>query len=303
MNENTFYDALAESVVTIGDISFNSHKQEGEGAAKSCTSLFYPGCSFTNFAPELVVPLYHMLEDLGQVDGISFICCGKILKFEPDAKTIKPAFQSRLAQTIATQGIKRMVVACPNCVAELRGMAQIHEELADLEIILLPELLLEMGLTISIEDISVVLSQDEELKNELMPRLSVHDSCPDRKTGELAQSVRNLFPPEVLHEMEHSRARSICCGALANAAGHPGVAKRQANSRGEEARSAQATSIVTYCMSCAHTLGHNHIGMPVHHYLEFLTGVYVDWESKSEFMAYRLLFDELQGKRHFFGVG
>lgn len=303
MRENTFYDALAGSVVTIGDNSFNSHKQEGEGAAKSCTSLFYPGCSFTNFAPELLVPLYRMLEDLGQVDGISFICCGKILKFEPDAKTVKPAFQSRLAHAIATQGIKRMVVACPNCVAELRGMKKTYEELIDLEIVLLPELLLEIDLTIAIEDIRGVLSQDEELKNELMPQLSVHDSCPDRKTGELAQSVRNLFPAEVFYEMEHSRARSICCGALANAAGRPDVAKRQANSRGEEARSAQATSIVIYCMSCAHMLGHNHIGMPVHHYLEFLTGVYVDWELKPEYMAYRLLFEELQGKRHFFGVG
>ncbi len=303
MSENTFTDALAGSVVTIGEASFGDEKLEGDGAAQGCTSLFYPGCSFTNFAPELLIPLYRMLKDRGQVDGVSFICCGKILKFEPDAKTVKPAFQEQLADVIVARGIERMVVACPNCIAELRAMREKYENLAGLEIALLPEVLLECGIAVSHDDIRTLLQKDERLKDEEVPKLSIHDSCPDRRTGELARSTRKLFPPEVLHEMEHNYARSICCGALANAAGRPDVAKKQAISRGEEARAAHATSIVTYCMSCAHMLGHNDIGMPVHHYLEFVTGIHVDWASKPEYMAYRLLFEELQGKRNFLGVG
>ncbi len=60
----------------------------------------------------------------GAVDGISLLCCGKILSYEADGAELMKSFQLQLCDHLADTGIKRIVAACPNCVKALReGLA------------------------------------------------------------------------------------------------------------------------------------------------------------------------------------
>lgn len=49
--------------------------------SRAAASLFFPGCSFINYGLPLVQ--VNTPADAGRVDGISLLCCGKILSYEP----------------------------------------------------------------------------------------------------------------------------------------------------------------------------------------------------------------------------
>ena len=90
MDEYAFEDALANSKVTctFPGLEAVSVASSGESA---CESLFFPGCSFINYAMPLVQSVYDLLEGAGQVDGISLLCCGKILEYEGDGGAARAA--------------------------------------------------------------------------------------------------------------------------------------------------------------------------------------------------------------------
>ncbi len=302
MNRHEFVDALADSVITLDGASFDSHSIQGDGAAKRCTSLFFPGCSFTNYAQEILTPLYQRLVDEGIADGISLVCCGKILKFEENAEEVKPAFQADLKERLLAGGIKRIVAACPNCVKEFRSLL---DEEDGIEVVVLPRALADAGIRLDEEQIRGILACDSREKGTVpfsRPCLSIHDSCPDRDYGQFADAARELFDPSLLVEMKSNRKRSICCGALLNAMGRHEAALKQAERRGEQAVEVQAQAIVTYCMSCVNLLSHWQKDVPVHHYLEFLVGECIDWQTKKPYLEMRFLFEELQGTRSFNGA-
>lgn len=300
MSVYEFDDVLADSHITIESDSYSS---EGVAAieGRECTSLFLPGCSFLNYNPSLVSLLYKRLESTGDADGITLLCCGKILDFEEE-EDIKSSFQIELVKRLLDRGVKRIVAACPNCVTELRMLLASHEEADDIEVIALPVLFREEGLTIDKDSVMQVVKKDEDqpLKDEHF--LAIHDSCPDRKTGEFAESIRALFASELLVEMKHNRKNSFCCGSLANAFGKPNVAVSQAQKHGQEAVECKADTIVTYCMSCAHFLGTMQEDVPVHHYLEFVFNQHFDWRKTPPYLSMRFLFSETHGRRDFYGV-
>ena len=85
MDEYAFTDALANSTVTCTYPDLHATRVlHGDGGAVSCKSIFFPGCSFINYALPLVKSVYDLLHDAGRVDGISLLCCGKILEWEGD---------------------------------------------------------------------------------------------------------------------------------------------------------------------------------------------------------------------------
>ncbi|MDR2716146.1 MAG: hypothetical protein LBB46_05325 [Coriobacteriaceae bacterium] len=286
MNEQMFVDVLTDSEVVLDGSSYTCRRVDGGGAAQSCTSLFFPGCSFINYDPGLAGELFDDLRERGLVDGVTLLCCGKILAFGEGAPAAKPAFQEELMGGLASHGVERIVAACPNCVAELEAL--FRAEGSGIAVVPLSEVLAQAGFKVTVEELAARLGEGGR-GDATMPVAAVHDACPDRATGRFASSVRALFAPEALVEKAHYQERSFCCGSLANAAGHPDVAQSQALQHGAEACEAHAAALVVYCMSCARFLGTLQDSVPVFHYLELLFNKSIDWENLSTDCELRFL--------------
>ena len=299
MEDQTYVDVLTGSQVARTGGMFARIGAAAGATHAEC--VFFPGCSIVNFAPELLDGVYRLLREHGVADGISFLCCGKLLAFEPEAETVIPAFRRQFACALAERGVRRIVTACPNCTAELRTLIE-REGVADVEVVVLPQLLAELGVSVGEEDAARFLAESGVACAGRAPRLAVHDSCPDRKTGEFARGVRALLPEGLLVEMEHNHASSRCCGSLAKAAGKDELATRQAVERGEEGRAAGADALVTVCMSCASQLSFFQESLPVFHYLEILLRRRIDWKNLPPYLSVRFLFEPHEGRRAFEGL-
>lgn len=303
MARAVYTDTLTGSAIALDDHAYalldTADRTHGH---KPVRSLFFPGCSIVNFAQPLMGKAYKTLLDAGIVEGISLLCCGKLLAFEPDADTVCPAFEAELRDSVFGKGIERIVTACPNCTAEMRRVLARDEKTAAVEVIVLPEALVSCGVSLSPADVRAFFEENGIPFAGDAPELAVHDSCPDRKTGEFARGTRSLLPSELLVEMEHNRTRSICCGSLAKAAGKSDAATRQSQMRGEEGLAAGADAIVTACMSCASQLSSFQDSLPVIHYLELLYGERIDWANLPPYLQMRFLFEAKSGKRDYCGL-
>ena len=118
----TYEDALTHYLVEVGESGCQCGAPVAPTPTQPCASIFFPGCSLLNFAPSMVQDVYALLEDAGIVNGMSFLCCGKLLAFEPDAANVVAAFEQKMATALVDAGVERIVAACPNCVETLRDV-------------------------------------------------------------------------------------------------------------------------------------------------------------------------------------
>lgn len=313
----SFEDALTGSTVACDYPGLQALMTENAAEPGACESLFFPGCSLINYALPLVQSVYDLLAKAGCANGISLLCCGKILSYEPDGKQLRKAFEGELIDHVAASRVKRIIAACPNCVAALRHALTSDVRTAGVEVVPLPVVLADLGYRVDAGIARDMLSREcarrhpgeEPLAPEkllFMPK----DSCPDRKTGEFADGLRAIMPAELVVEGEHRRRDSVCCGSLARAAGKFDLADSQARQHGTEALAAGASAIVTACMSCSFQLTSAQHDVPVFHYLELLFDWRIDWQHVDSYMKLRFLFDDSLGvapaassNRAFVGLG
>ena len=301
MDEYAFQDALAGSMVTCSYPDLHATRvADGETADRACTSLFFPGCSFLNYGLPLVKAVYDLLEGAGSVDGMSLLCCGKILAFEPDGAESRPRYEQQLRDHLKDSGIKRIVAACPNCVAALRKLLAVDAACADIEVVPLPVELQALGYKIDAQVATDLARADERVDGDVV--FCAHDSCPDRTTGEFAESMRALMPDGMVVDPEFNRKRSYCCGSRPRAAGHYDLAGKMAARHGVHAKDAGANAIVTACMSCTYLLSSLQADVPVFHYLELLYNWRIPWAYTDQYMKLRFLFDDALGAREFKGL-
>ncbi len=291
MEPFTFTDALSGDTLTFDLNASNvymNERAESDTALDACESVFFPGCSFINYAMPLVQATYNTLVEAGQVDGISVLCCGKILSYEPDGQTIRDAFEDTLVEKLISKKIKRMVCACPNCVKALRGALEKRGFADSIEIMVLPKLLADMGYKLDLDSISKLMG----LEDGKTIKFCVHDSCPDRDFGEFADGLRALIPKGGWVDPEHARRRSICCGSLPRAAGKIAQADKCAKLNGQEACAVDADAIITACFSCTFQLNMAQDLLPSVHFLECLYSWRVDWALAPQWMKFRFLFHD-----------
>lgn len=196
-----------------------------------CTTLFFPGCSLASFAPELTRLAFQWLLEQGLNVGLNDDCCGLPLKnigltdrTETHLEALKKNFNER--------GVKQIVVACPNCFYHLRSY--FHE----IQVKSIYQLMVEAGVKIS-----------------GFEQLTIHDSCPDRFSGEIGRSVRALLPAETIKELPHHGADTQCCGAggiVSMVA--PQVSDQRATSRISEIRKNETNHCISSCMGCVKRL-------------------------------------------------
>lgn len=264
---------------------------EGAEGAGACTSIFFPGCSLINYAMPLVSAVNDTLVQQGVVDGISLLCCGKILSYEPDGPSLRATFEQQLRDRLVQTSIVRIVAACPNCVKALREALAADERTASIEVAVLPQVLANLGCRVD-RDVAACLVTGEASAPVV---LCAHDSCPDRDAGEFADGLRGLMPEGLLVDPEHHRARSLCCGSLPRAAGKFEAADKLAQRNGQEALDAKADAIAAACMSCVFQLNMAQSSVQALHVLELLYDWRVDWRSVGAWMKLRFLFDETLG--------
>lgn len=291
MQEYSYKDVLTGSDVTLKYPYLQTVVVENVESLTACKSLFFPGCSFLNYGLPLVQAVYDTLLGAGSVEGISLLCCGKILSYEEDGQAKRATFEVQLREHLKEAQVERIVAACPNCVAALRDALAEDPETANIEIVALPAEFARLGYRINAEAATQMCAAETGATN---PKFCPHDSCPDRATGEFAEGVRTLLGEDLLVEREHNRTHSICCGSTARAAGKPAAAEKTAQLCGKESVEAGASGMVTACMSCSFLLSVSQ-QVPAYHYLELLYNWRINWAQSDGFMKLRFLFDESLG--------
>lgn len=303
MDTYSFSDALTGSTLNCTYPGLQTLMIEADGMPQPCASVFFPGCSFINYGLPLVDAVYNLLKEAGVVEGISLLCCGKILRYEENGAQIRADYEGQLRERLAALNVRKIVTACPNCVKALRDALAIDPKTAGIQVIALPTVLAQLGYRIDQEVALSMLSQVMEAGKDYFetdltlrePKFCIHDSCPDRATGEFADGVRTLLGEAAFNECEHNRKTSFCCGSLVRATGNYEAADKQAQRHGDEAIRAQATGIMTACVSCAFQLSMAQRKVPVFHYLELLYNYRIDWYELDMWMKLRFLFDESLG--------
>ena len=291
MQDYTFTDALTGSVIEFNYDLGNVSLTKGDRIPEGHKSIFFPGCSFLNYAMPLVSAVNDTLMQHGEVDGISILCCGKILSYEENGRVIRDAFEEQLREHVHAAGIERIVCACPNCVKALREAFAEDERTNHIELAILPQVLADLGYKVDANTTARLLTGSEDAH----VLLGTHDSCPDREYGDFARGLRAILPDGLWADPEHSWSKSVCCGSLPRAAGKIKQADKCADLNGKEGEELGANAIVTACMSCAFQLNMAQDHLPAIHFLELLYDWRVDWSRVGQWMKLRFLFDESMG--------
>ncbi|WP_303720129.1 (Fe-S)-binding protein [Malonomonas rubra] len=194
--------------------------------------LFFPGCTLASYSPRLTRTAFYWLQQQGMNVGLSEDCCGLPLECIGLSERHRQHLQ-RLNAEFTNAGVKQIVTACPNCYYHLQG------KFPGMEVTSLYQLLADAGIKIAPRDGTV----------------TVHDSCPDRHSGEIGRSMRTLLDGNALVEMPHNRESTICCGAggIVSIA-DPELTNQRAATRLEEARQSEATYCASACMGCVKRL-------------------------------------------------
>jgi Fe-S oxidoreductase len=206
------------------------------GLPVGCDSVFFPGCAFSGSRSRLVEPLYEALGQALPGLGIVLDCCCR-----PSRSLGRDAFFERvfgeLKAYLFGQGVRRVLVACPNCWRTFSDEA--------------PEF--------AVESVYERLASSPEcLRLEAAAGASpvrVHDPCAMRFAEAPQAAVRSLLRRAGLEieEMEHAGARTHCCGEGGTVgACSPDLARRWSVLR---AKQAEGRRIATSCAGCGRILG------------------------------------------------
>jgi len=248
--------------------------QDDTEHADEDVSLFFPGCMFQATAPELVEIVYDWLRARKLVNTFSPKCCGNILRFSASQKKeVFQDYEEQLFERLQERMPKRIITSCPNCLYTYRALVEAH----GVEVIPLSRVLLEQGLTIKAKIAEGTLDPETTY--------CIHDSCPDRKWGLFAESVRELFDETSLREMKHNQKTSQCCGfgKMLNVI-NPTVSEKINATRVNEFFATDADMLITYCFTCISSFSPIARMGKGAHYLELLFDYRIDWDAVSDRM-------------------
>lgn len=195
-------------------------------------TIFFPGCALPGTRPDLVLKIYTVLKKQIPNIGIVLDCCLK-----PSHDLGREAFFNKeigkLFETFKENGVKKILVACPNCFNVFDQNSH----------------------GIKISSIYEFFANIWQAKaSPLAEELTVHDPCPLRQHSHIHDSVRKLITQHghSVVEMKHSRQKTICCGegGAVNC-----VSPRFAKSWGVlRKKESNQKTVITYCSGCVGSL-------------------------------------------------
>ncbi|OGR07053.1 MAG: hypothetical protein A2511_00040 [Deltaproteobacteria bacterium RIFOXYD12_FULL_50_9] len=194
-----------------------------EGAPRT---VFFPGCSFPAYAPDVVYNAYRYLREKIPGIGVALNCCGKPSKDMGDVARFQDIF-ARTLNEFAKMGVEEVVLACINCHKTFR-------ENSNIKLRTIYEIMIEKGLP------EPAFSGGQ---------ITIHDSCPARNQPEIRKAVRTIASRlgNEIHELRFKNDLTQCCGAGGCApTGNTTLADRHTQDRASQAKG----TVITYCAHC-----------------------------------------------------
>jgi uncharacterized membrane protein YdjX (TVP38/TMEM64 family)/ferredoxin len=210
-----------------------------------CDTVFFPGCALPGTRPDTTLAVFERLRGLVASLGIVLDCCAKPSHDLGRTERFEALFPE-MRDWLLGQGVRTVLVACPNC----------HKVFRD------------RGGELAVKTVYEVLAGDDRPWPKVAGEtVAVHDPCPVRCEEPVHAAVRALAGRVglAMEEMAHSGRRTVCCGeggAVAYLA--PGLAGNWTELRGREAAGRR---LLTYCAGCAGLLGRT---APASHLLDAL---------------------------------
>jgi len=222
-----------------------SHTYSYYGLPEGCDTVFFPGCTLSGTRSERVILAYQRLKEKISSLGIVLDCCMKP-SHDLGQHDHFTAMFGEMRDYLLRHGVKRVIVACPNC----------HKTLV------------QYGTGLSTISIYETLAEDLiDSTKTIKDQVTIHDPCAIRFEDRIQKSVRQLleFRGYSIEEMPHTGRSTLCCGeggAVAPIA--PDFAAHWGGLRKQEAA---GRKIFTYCAGCANMLGKS---SPTAHVLDIL---------------------------------
>ena len=158
---------------------------------RGCTTVFFPGCSLSGTRPDAVNKVFDRLRQVDPAAGIVFDCCLKP-SHSLGREQYTNAMFGEMNDWLVQQGVKEVLVACPNCQV----------------------MFATFGRGLKVRTVWEVLAGSGEPLEQVSGTVTVHDPCVIRDAQPAHQAVRTLLKRQGLkvEEMPHSGRTTICCG-------------------------------------------------------------------------------------------
>ncbi len=196
---------------------------------RGCDTVFFPGCTLSGTRPKTTGRIYKLLQENDATTGIVLDCCSKPSHDLGRQKHFEATF-FELCKYLKEAGVKKVIVACPNCYNVFSRYGK------------------ELQVTMIYEYLA---AGDFIGKRTVSGTVTVHDPCVIRTESDIHQAARSIIRANglTIREMDHAGERTICCGE----GGDVGcVAKNLPRQWGQLRRQeANGDPIVTYCAGCA----------------------------------------------------
>ncbi len=211
------------------------------GLPQGCDTIFFPGCALPGSRPQRVLDVVSQLQ--GEIPNLGVVldCCTKP-SHDLGRRDYFQTMFSGLLEILKRCGIKKVLVACPNCF-------RMFKEYGTLEVQTIYELLKAPSGT------------------ALQAEVTLHDPCGVRFDSQIHGAVRTLVRDAgcTVREMKHHGKNTLCCGE-GGAVGYldKDLARSWVELRRQEAGELK---VITYCAGCSHYLGQS---MDSSHILDLL---------------------------------
>jgi uncharacterized membrane protein YdjX (TVP38/TMEM64 family)/Fe-S oxidoreductase len=215
------------------------------GLPTDCDTIFFPGCALPGTRPAQTRSVFETLQKSIPALGIVFDCCTKP-SHDLGRQEYFTAMFGEMKDYLVGQGVKTVLVACPNCYK------MFSEYAPELSVRTIYEVLVKSGLG-SVPTVTGTVT--------------IHDPCVIRSVAPPQDAVRALVTGTglTIAEMPHSRQTTLCCGEGGTVAClEPDFADDWGKKRKREAAGRRT---ITYCAGCTHMLG-NHT--PTSHVVDLL---------------------------------
>ncbi len=201
---------------------------------KNCETVFFPGCSLPGTRPEQTFKAYNYIRAKEPGAGIVLSCCSKPSHDLGRQTDFNNAF-SILKQRLLAQGVKTIIVACPNCYKVFSSYSE------ELQTVSIYEFLTEKGFHLP----EPAFTDD----------YSIHDPCATRFDNSVQRSVRRLAETNGIKITEPANAydQTLCCGE----GGSVGCMAPEFSDgwTTKAVKQAERKPVISYCAGCVSFIG------------------------------------------------
>ncbi len=211
---------------------------------EGCDTIFFPGCALTGSRSEITLKVFEQLQRNIPDIGIVLDCCTKPSHDLGDESYFNAMF-GEMKDYLTAQGIKTVLLACPNCDKVFKTYAR----------------------EFNVQTVYEVLENTDHAAESIRMTVALHDPCTARFNHPAQKSVRNLLKSKgmTIADQPHSGEKTFCCGE----GGAVNCFKPELAKNWGQRRISEATGhpIISYCAGCTQILGKQ---SETHHILDLL---------------------------------